>query len=117
MERIKEVPDLLINVWYLDDGTLCGSATDLLKALAIIEREGPARGLYLNRGKSLLFIPKEDAFSHNPLPSEIPVAREGFELLGCCACIGSPTYCATSMIRRVGKVEQILHLLPDLEDS
>ena len=42
IEKIKrEVPDLLINVWYLDDGTLCGSSDDLLKALNIIEEEGP----------------------------------------------------------------------------
>ena len=27
---IRSVPGLLINTWYLDDGTLCGSATDLL---------------------------------------------------------------------------------------
>ena len=30
IERIKEeVPGLLINAWYLDDGTLCGSVRDL----------------------------------------------------------------------------------------
>ena len=116
VEKVKKkVPGLLINVWYLDDGTLCGSAEDLLKALAIIEEEGPSRGLNLNRAKSLLFVPKEDDFSHNPFPSEIPVARDGFQLLGCP--IGSPTYCASSFLQRVKKVEDILHLLPDLEDS
>ena len=58
LERIRdEVPGLPINVWYLDDGTLCGSADDLLSALNIIEQEGPPRGLYLNREKSLLHIP------------------------------------------------------------
>ena len=116
VERIKEeVPGLLINVWYLDDGTLCGSADDILKAIAIIEEDGPSRGLILNKGKSLLFVPTEDIFSHNPFPAEIPIARDGFDLLGCP--IGSPTYCASSVHRRVQKVEEILHLLPDLEDS
>ena len=42
VEKIKELPGLLINVWYLDDGALCGSANDLLKALVIIEEEGPS---------------------------------------------------------------------------
>ena len=38
VERIaEEVPGLLMNAWYLDDGTLCGSSKDLLKALGIIE--------------------------------------------------------------------------------
>ena len=56
VDRIKrEVPNLLINVWYLDDGTLCGSKDNLLHALRIIEEDGPSRGLHLNRGKCLLF--------------------------------------------------------------
>ena len=53
VERIaEEVPGLLMNAWYLDDGTLCGSGEAMLKALRIIEDDGPARGLCLNRGKS-----------------------------------------------------------------
>ena len=53
IEKIKEeVPNLLINAWYLDDGTLCGSASDLCAALAIIEEDGPARGLHLNRANA-----------------------------------------------------------------
>ena len=48
VEKINEqVPGLVINAWYLDDGTLCGSARDLHAALTIIEREGPALGLQL----------------------------------------------------------------------
>ena len=40
IERIKEeVPSLKINVWYLDDGTLCGTPNDLLKALKIVEED------------------------------------------------------------------------------
>ena len=52
VEKIKkEVPGLLINVWYLDDGTLCGTAEELLKALAINEEKGLSRGLKLNKRK------------------------------------------------------------------
>ena len=54
-------------------------------------------------------------FSLNPLPSDMPVSREGFVLLGCP--IGSSTYCASIVLRRVKKVQELLHLLPDLEDS
>jgi hypothetical protein len=89
VERIKrEVPHLLTNSWYLDDGTLCGSAEDLSSALSIIEEEGPSKGLHLNHLKSLLFIPKEDN-SSNPLPSDIPVSRDGFDILG--SPIGPPS--------------------------
>ena len=52
---IKEkVPGLLINAWYLDDGTICGSSRDLQKALDIIEEDRSACGLHPNRAKSLL---------------------------------------------------------------
>ena len=58
IEKIREsVPGLLINVWYLDDGTLCGTQQDLAAALAIIEAEGPPRGLFLNRVKSFIHSP------------------------------------------------------------
>ena len=78
----REVPNLSINVWYLDDGTLCGSPEDLCAALKIIEEDGPQMGLHLNRSKSLLYIPPDGEDSLNILPEEIPVARVGFCLLG-----------------------------------
>ena len=82
--RIKEeVPDLKVNAWYLDDGTLCGSPSDLVRALEIIEEMGAQRGLSLNRTKSLLYIPPDADTSENTLPKEIPICREGFTLLGC----------------------------------
>ena len=84
VERIKaEVPTLALNAWYLDDGTLVGSPGDLSAALRIVETEGPSVGLHLNRGKSLLFIPRDCDASLSPLPLEVPVARAGFCLLGC----------------------------------
>ena len=58
VDRIKhKVPGLLVNAWYLNDGSLCGSLDDLVAALSIIESEGPPRGLLLNRSKSLIVAP------------------------------------------------------------
>ena len=115
IEKIQEqVPGLLINAWYLDDGTLCGSADDLNSALAIIESEAPSYGLHLNRSKSLLHIPEGISF-HNPLPGDIPITREGFDLLG--SPIGSTPYCEASVLRRVQKVLEILSKLAYLQDS
>ena len=55
LTRIKEeIPDLKVNAWYMDDGTLCGSPTDLARALGIIEEMGTSRGLVMNQNKSLL---------------------------------------------------------------
>ena len=116
VERIaEEVPGLLVNVWYLDDGTLCGSSDDLLKALKIIEEDGPARGLLLNRSKSSLFVPSQGDLSVSSLPSDIPVAREGFLLLG--APVGSPDFIAAEACKRVSKIKVGLDLLSTLNDS
>ena len=79
VESIRSnVPALKVNVWYLDDGTLCGSLDNLALALQIIERDGPSYGLQLNRSKSLLYVPDCGDISVNPLPSDIPVVREVF---------------------------------------
>ena len=49
IENVKsEVPGLLANFWYLDDGTVCGSPDDLNLALSIIEELTLTRGLSLN---------------------------------------------------------------------
>ena len=48
IQKIRnQVPNLKVNAWYLDDGTLCGSPADLAQALDIIESEGPSCGLHL----------------------------------------------------------------------
>ena len=116
VERIKsEVPNLRINAWYLDDGTLCGSPSELTMALKIIEEEGPPRSLFLNRAKSLLYIPADDEGPVNPLPSEIPITGEGFVLLG--SPIGPPSFNEAVVLNRVEKVKEILSKLQDLEDA
>ena len=104
-----EVPHLLANVWYMDDGILCGSGDDLLKALDIGEEIGPSRGLQLNRHKSLLYIPPTDRSTTNPLPSDIPVAHDGFVLLG--SPIGSPSFCDLHVQKQVEKLSHTLSFL------
>ena len=113
VEKIMvEVPDLLCNAWYLDDGTLCGSPADLAKALRIIEQDGPCRGLKLNRSKSLLYAHHDADTSVNNLPPEIPICRDGFNLLGC-----PIAFCEASLLKRVNKIKDIVGNLRDLGDA
>ena len=101
VEKIgREIPNLLIHAWYLDDGTLCRSPDDLCAALAIIEADGPSRGLYSNRSKSLLHIPLDVLLEHNPLPSALPITRDGFDLLG--SVIGHACCCEVPVLHQVG---------------
>ena len=42
IEQIQSnVPNLCLNVWYLDDGSLCGPPNALSSALEIIDTVGP----------------------------------------------------------------------------
>ena len=102
-------------MWYLDDRTLCGSADDLLSALIIIEQDGPPRGLYLNREKFFLHIPEDTSSDYNPLPAEIPIARDGLDLLG--VPFGSFSFRQASVLKRVSKLQESLKPFPDLQDS
>lgn len=105
----------MINAWYLDDGTVCGSADDVCSALTIIEEDGPSRGLNLNKAKLLLFIPPDDSLTHNPLPVDTPIARGGFDLLG--APISPPSYYEFTMLKRVKKVQMTLARISNQQDS
>ena len=40
-----------LNIFYLDDGLLCGSPEGVSKALAVLLHKGPALGLDLNLDK------------------------------------------------------------------
>ena len=116
VERIKrEVPGLLLNSWYLDDGTLCGSPRDICSALAIIEADGPSRGLFLNRSKSHLFVPAEASCDYSVFPSEIPVSNGGFCLLG--SPFGSASFCTSLILKRVEKIQETLNTLKSFQDS
>ena len=75
VERISsEGSDLLLNTWYLDDGTLVGSP----HALAIVESGGPSIGLHLNRSKSILYIPQNSVLSNSPSLADIPSPNTAF---------------------------------------
>ena len=110
-----EVPDLALNAWYLDDGTLVGSPENLAEVLSIIEKFDPLVSLKLNRNKSVLFIPEESDPSRSLLPSYIPVFRRGFSLLNCP--IGLPSFCEEVLQDRIAKLKISLAAMHDMGDA
>ena len=115
VERTKrEGPDLNVNVWYLDDGTLWGNPNNLLRALRIVEEDGPARRMFLNKGKLLLYVPANLYAPDNPLPPEITMCRTGFCLVS--APIGPPNFCESIVSKRVQKIRAVVANLHHLED-
>ena len=49
------MPDLLLNLWYLDDGVLAGSVKSVARAFELIHNEGARLGLSLSLKKSELY--------------------------------------------------------------
>ena len=90
IQRIaEEVPDLLLNGWYLDEGTIVGKLEDIKKAVSIIRQDGPARGLFLSTEatspvpKSTMWCPDLDPSVLHPVGLGIPRIQEpGIVLLG-----------------------------------
>ena len=116
IERInRDVPNLLCNAWYLDDGTLCGTPQDLAAALKIIEEEGPLRGLHVSRLKSLLYIPPGDDLHQNELPPDVPISSSGFCFLR--VPLGSDTFRKQIVLGRIEKICHSLECLKVLGDS
>ena len=74
--RLNEI-GLEFNLWYLDDGILCGTVSCLKEALTLLQQHLPAQGLELNLAKCKLFGP--GAFTHDPAFQGIPrvPANEG----------------------------------------
>ena len=59
INKIKqEVPMLLQNSWYLDDGILAGTEADLMHTLDILENEGEDLGFNVKTSKCMLWSPK-----------------------------------------------------------
>ena len=118
-EKIKsEVPDILLHLWFLDDGNLMAPLSALQRAYDIVEAESPSLGLTLSSSKSSIWspIPAVRATAKDPLQRGIPMKTEdGFELLG--APIGSADFSNSLVTSRVEKLRHTLAELPKLEDS
>jgi len=95
----EECPGLESNSWYLDDGVVAGPSADVVRALSIIQAEGPARGMVLNASKSEVWSPS------GVHPSEVAHFRhlpvEGFEMLG--SPVGSEGFCQAVFAQKVVK--------------
>ena len=94
----ERIPDLLVHVWYLDDGSIVGSAVQLRQVVDIVQELGPPRGLHLSCPKSTVWCPSaameasrgadqehgtEDEPGRDPLNRGIPLVLEpGIVLLG-----------------------------------
>jgi hypothetical protein len=115
VEKIqKEFPNLDLNVWYLDDGTIIGKQEDVYGAFELLRREGPALGLHLNVKKNELWWPSRAA--EDPFPKDvIRVENSGVKLLG--APIGTTEYTTNFISKKLVVLKQVCETLEAVNDA
>jgi hypothetical protein len=112
---LQEIPGLIFNSWFLDDGELVGTREALVAAWDVLVAEGEPRGLHLSRDKSLVFCPEHDPADLDPLGRGVTRAENrGFKLLG--APVGSHDFEEAILGERLAGVQRLLDSLHTLED-
>lgn len=114
-ERIvKEFPELLLSVWYLDDGTIIGHKDDVFKVFELLREEGPKIGLHLNVKKNEIWWPSRG--ETDPFPAEVErVPNEGVKLLG--APIGTEKFTTAFIKKKLTSLQQVCKMLTAVDDA
>ena len=70
IDDLGHFPDLSLQLWYLDDGTLVGTRSSLSNFLELVKSKGLSFGLHLNVARCEVFWPSGDQFfSDHPSPN------------------------------------------------
>ena len=114
--KIKsEVPDLMLNAWYLDDGTFVGEPHDLAHALDILEIEFPLIGLQVNEHKCEVWAPNPSNTDLSVVNMNVSRCEEGMVILGTPISL-SDDFIDKAVAKRAEKATTVLKLLPDIND-
>ena len=70
LDDIDDIPDLHLQLWYLDDGTFVGKRSSVVAFLDLLSSKGPSHGLYINKKKCEVFWPSGD-ISFPEFPGEV----------------------------------------------
>ena len=123
----EEVPTLVLNSWFYDDGHQVGTKEELMKVVDIILREGRPRGLILSTAATVSppSLPKTTVWSpgartddeeQDPLQRRVPrvSSESGITVLG--APVGSEQYVKEVIESRVEKIREVTGLLRLVKD-
>ncbi len=108
-----QFPNLSLNAWYLDDGTLIGKTKTLIEVYNYILVHGKPLGLDINPKKCILYWPTADP-DWDLFPKELLRTTEGVKLLGCP--IGSADFVKSSISKTVKSIETTLNAVADIGD-
>ena len=124
----EEVPTLVLNSWFYDDGHQVGTKEELMKVVDIILREGRPCGLILSTAatvsppslpKTTVWRPgaRTDEEEQDPLQRGVPrvSSESGITVLG--APVGSEQYVKEVIESRIEKIREVTGLLRLIKDS
>ena len=121
VRRIKEeIPDLVMNSWFLDDGTQVGTLDQLGRVVEILKKKGPALGLHLSTASTVKTpsLPKTTIWHSNidqgpedPLHQGVPRVKEPVIIL-LSAPVGNHQFTRKGLESRIEKVRGVTTALP-----
>lgn len=107
-------PNLLLNVWYLDDGCIVGDMVDVHEVFELLQEDGPSRGLFLNVKKNEIWWPCR--VGDDPFPAEVDrVSNEGVKLLG--APVGTKAYTTEFTKKKLKVLEEVCAVLKEVDNA
>ena len=103
---------ILYQAWYLDDGTLAGKKSAILRALSLLDSIGPALGIFVNLSKCEVFCKGDTSeFPSSMKSSHVP----HLVLLG--APIGDYLFCGNYAASKRSEAMRLLSRLVDVGAS
>eukprot|EP00731_Ephydatia_muelleri_P017587 Em0010g685a len=103
---------ILYQAWYLDDGTLAGKKSAILRALSLLDSIGPSLGIFINMSKCELFC-KGDTSEFPPSMKSSHVPH--LDLLG--APIGDYLFCGKYAASKHSEALKLLSRLVEVGAS
>ena len=107
----SKLPNLLKHCWYLDGGVIAGTETELCTALEILSELEEKISLELRKDKCELWSIESITKIDNLIKRN---CVDGTEILG--AAIGSDAFVASSLLKGVKKLEELLENLAYVDD-
>ena len=102
-----------LRIFYLDDGLIGGSTSDVLEDIRLIQREAALLGLCLNLSKSELISHNPKVCSFLQYADLIPIHPEEATFLG--APIGPPASLDSSIANKIAALKVMSERLPHLQ--
>ena len=118
LDDIGHIPNMSLNLWYLDDGTFVGPRESVASFLELVLSKGPAHGLYINMSKCEIFWPShgDQSFSQFPVEVQRVVKMDGGAKLLGSPLFGTDVYFNRCFAKNVDKVLSCQQHLSDIED-